>query len=130
MGSRGSAGGGAGGGGGGGAVGVEAGVTGEPLFPLGPIFNSRAVQFALEDGDLTRPELRGYLNRHQTGDFGEMDPQDLAANRRAIAEGSRVFSSYNLGRDVPGDFGAPQDRLWIITEADRSATTFIFPNEY
>ena len=56
-----------------------------------------------------------------TGDWSEMVEEDQAANRQAIAEGSRVFSAYHLGTGV---------KLWVITEADRSATTLLLPDEY
>ena len=62
------------------------------------------------------------LMRHSRGDFGDMCDEDKKANRRAITDGARVFSSYDLERT----FG----KLWIITEADRSATTMLQPHEY
>jgi len=65
--------------------------------------------------------LDAYLRRHVAGDWGELDAEDLAANEQALKAGSRLLSAYV----VPG--GA---KLWIITEADRSATTFLLPEEY
>lgn len=50
-----------------------------------------------------------------------MDPEDLAANDHALRYGGRLFSAYSL---------PTRDRLWIITEADRSATTLLLPMEY
>ena len=60
------------------------------------------------------------LLRHVMGDFGVVDEEDAAANRRAIAESTRILSAY----EVDGE------RLWIITESDRSVTTFLLPSEY
>jgi hypothetical protein len=62
-----------------------------------------------------------FLLRHKHGDFGDMDLEDLAKNERAVREGSRVFSAYQtrLGQ-----------RLWCITEWDRSATTLLLPEEH
>nr|WP_061304236.1 hypothetical protein [Achromobacter piechaudii] len=60
------------------------------------------------------------LLRHQSGDWGDVQPEDALANEAAAIHGNRVISSY----EVAGG------RLWIITEADRSATTLLLPEEY
>ena len=61
------------------------------------------------------------LTRHATGDWSEMDADDRKANIEAAASGLRVFSAYRINET---------ERLWIITEADRSVTTFLLPLEY
>lgn len=61
------------------------------------------------------------LHKHLTGDWGEVPPEDADANREALQDGSRILSSYPL------ENGA---RIWIITEADRSVTTLLLPEEY
>ncbi len=61
-----------------------------------------------------------YIVRHATGDGGELCAFDRRQNRIALREGLRVFSSY----------GTPAGRLWVITEADRSVTTILLPEEY
>lgn len=61
------------------------------------------------------------LHKHLTGDWGEVPPEDAEANREALQNGSRLLSSYPL------ENGA---RIWIITEADRSVTTLLLPEEY
>jgi len=62
------------------------------------------------------------ISRHVTGDFGDLCADDLRENERAIQEGLRVFSSYVL----PGT----DDKVWCITEWDRSVTTLLLPSEY
>jgi len=62
-----------------------------------------------------------FLLRHKHGDWGDLDPEDRAANRRALVLGGRLLSVYPL------DAG---QRLWVITESDRSATTLLLPEEY
>jgi hypothetical protein len=88
--------------------------SGQPLFELGQIVATPGtVGFG-------REELIAILERHHRGDWGDVDKDDWAANDRALEEGSRILSSYQVqGRKV-----------WIITEADRSSTTFLLPNEY
>ena len=62
-----------------------------------------------------------YLTRHAAGDWGDVDAEDWAANDRALASGERLLSAYAL----PGG-----ERLWIITEADRGASTILVPSDY
>jgi hypothetical protein len=69
-----------------------------------------------------------FLARHQAGDFGDLDPHDVRTQNAALkaeakdAEAAqRMISSYTLGDG---------ERLWIITEWDRSVTTLLLPNEY
>jgi hypothetical protein len=62
-----------------------------------------------------------FLARHVAGDWGNLCAEDVAENEYAVAHGLRILSSYTT---------ACEDRLWIITEADRSATTFLLPEEY
>jgi hypothetical protein len=61
-----------------------------------------------------------YLARHATGDWGDLCAFDRRQNEIALREGYRVFSSYEV----------PAGRVWIITEADRSVTTIVLPEEY
>ena len=64
--------------------------------------------------------LLTYLHRHLSGDWGDLDDEDKAENDFSVKNGFRILSSYNT----------PSGRLWIITEADRSVTTFLLPSEY
>jgi hypothetical protein len=88
------------------------------LFPLGRLVATPGVLEALERVGETPTK---YLVRHMTLDPGELDAHDQLANRRAMQEGGRILSAYLL------DDGT---RIWIITEADRSLTTLLLPEEY
>jgi len=61
------------------------------------------------------------LRRHAAEDWGDVCIEDLQANSQAIRSGERLLSAYQL---------SPQERIWVITEADRSATTLLLPGEY
>jgi hypothetical protein len=61
------------------------------------------------------------LSRHVRGDWGDVDKDDRAANEQAVHDNYRILSSY------PAEDGEP---FWIITEADRSSTTLLLPDEY
>jgi len=68
--------------------------------------------------DDAHADVQALLARHITGDWAEMCKEDQRANRRAVEEGSRVFSAYRLATGA---------KVWVITEADRSATTLLLP---
>lgn len=88
-----------------------------PRFPLGRIVATRGVLMHLEREGIAADS---YLNRHVRGDWGDVPPEDAAANRDAVQNGDRVISSYRIAGE----------KVWIITEADRSATTLLLPSEY
>lgn len=91
---------------------------GNKTFPLGAVVATPAALRLLRDNGLTPMQL---LLRHSTGDWSEMDKQDQEANSLAIKSGARLFASYDV---------TEQDRVWIITEADRSSTTILLPSDY
>jgi hypothetical protein len=62
-----------------------------------------------------------FLHRHLAGDWGELDENDVRENELSLQRGWRIFSCYRLNTGV---------KFWIITEADRSVTTFLLPSEY
>ena len=87
-------------------------------FPLGQIVATPGALAALERANQS-PAV--FLSRHAEGDWSELDPTDIAENKYSLVHGFRLLSSYQT------DAG---EKLWIITEADRSATTLLLPDEY
>jgi len=87
------------------------------LFPLGLIVATPGALGAAAEKQI---ELAALIRRHATGDFGDLDEHDLAMNTAALTTGDRIMSVYEIS-------GA---RLYVITEADRSATTVLLPEEY
>ncbi len=85
-------------------------------FNLGQLFTTPG---ALEA--LSRPEILTMLRRHVKGDWGDCCPQDWQSNDEALVHGTRLFSVYH---NLKGE------KIWLITEADRSVTTFLLPSEY
>jgi hypothetical protein len=92
-----------------------------PLFHLGKVVATPGALAALEQH---RQSPLSFLIRHVTGDWGNLDAEDCQANDAALVHGTRIVSSYRLGKPEDGQ------KLWLITEADRSATTFLLPEEY
>lgn len=87
-------------------------------FPLGRIVATPAALAALAaSGD----SAHALLMRHVTGDFGTVCKADWQANEDAINDGERVFSAYLLKDGT---------KVWVITEADRSSTCVLLPDDY
>lgn len=70
---------------------------------------------------LSPADILTALEKHVVGDWGELDESDRAANDSALRDGRRLLSAYRSKEGV---------RFWIITEADRSVTTVLLPEEY
>ncbi|WP_322103958.1 hypothetical protein [Paraburkholderia sp. J41] len=87
-------------------------------FPMGTTAITPAAQAMLEQAGLSPVAL---LDRHVRGDWGELEPADRARNELALLSGKRLLSSYV----IPGS-----GTVWIITEADRSITTILLPEDY
>lgn len=88
------------------------------LFRLCDIYITPGAQSALAIHATTPATL---LDRHVTGDWSNLSPDDIKANCDAVAGGARIFSSYHI---------APKIRVWIITEASRASNTILLPEEY
>ena len=88
------------------------------LFPLGEIFQTIGAKDALaESGQLPNE----FLAKHQTGDYGIVCKDDWKENDLSVKEGFRILSAYKTAQGV---------KIWLITEADRSSTTLLLPEEY
>ncbi len=96
-----------------------------PLFPLGQIV---AAPGAL-DASRYPGQFLELLARHVRGDWGRVDPEDAEVNTFAVTEGARILSAYPIDPALPCA-GLGENCVWIITEADRSVTTILLPEEY
>jgi hypothetical protein len=95
-----------------------------PLFLLGQIVATRG---AMSIGNVFL--LNRCLNRHVRGDWGHVCEEDAKTNDEAVQAGFRILSAYAIDETRPCK-GYGDNTLWIITEADRSVTTFLLPDEY
>lgn len=89
-----------------------------PLFPAGQIVATPGALALLEQANQSP---LGFLSRHLRGDWGDLCPDDKTENEQSLKHGFRLMSSYQV---------TDTERLWIITEADRSVTTLLLPAEY
>ena len=88
------------------------------MFPLGQLVATPGALAALQEASQSPAE---FLSRHVRGDYGDVCDEDKPANDHAVVDGERLLSAYHtlLGT-----------KLWIITEADRSSTCILLPEEY
>ncbi|HYU44858.1 MAG TPA: hypothetical protein VEK84_01615 [Terriglobales bacterium] len=89
-----------------------------PLFPAGQIVATPGALTLLEQANKSPLE---FLSRHFRGDWGDLCQDDRAENELSLKYGFRLMSSYQV---------TDTEKLWIITEADRSVTTLLLPAEY
>jgi hypothetical protein len=89
-----------------------------PLFDLGRCVVTPGAAEALEQA---RQSPLEFLKRHIRGDWGEIPQEDKDENEFSLREGFRLLSAYSTGTGTV---------IWIITEADRSLTTILLPEEY
>jgi hypothetical protein len=86
-------------------------------FPLGQVIATPGALKLLEEAG---EDPLYFLSRHHSGDWGELDEHDRKENELSLKNGWRILSSYSIG----------DGKVWIITEADRSYTTILLPEEY
>ncbi len=96
---------------------------GKPLFRLGKVIATAAAIQTMEEAGI---EPRALIQRHAKGDWGEVSEDVYQANEQSArteftTNRPRIFSSYTLSTG---------DTIWVYTEADRSVTTFLLPEEY
>jgi hypothetical protein len=85
-------------------------------FPLGRLVITPAAMEVLDPQDVTAA-----VRRHVSGDWGDVDEDDRRENELSLEQGLRLLSAYTGQRGT---------RFWVITEADRSATTVLLPEDY
>ncbi len=89
-----------------------------PRFALGQIVATPGALRSLQESGQSPLEL---ITRHVTGDWGELGKEDKQENERSVEKGYRILSAYRLRSG---------EKVWVITEADRSVTTILLPAEY
>ena len=93
-------------------------ISKQPAFELGQIVATPGALAALKKAGQQPGE---FLTRHINRDWGDLDEEDHKENEYSLEHGFRLLSAYKTNAG---------DRLWIVTEADRSVTTLLLPEEY
>ena len=87
-------------------------------FPLGRVVATPGALRALEQAEQLPAE---FLDRHVNGDWGDVPEEDKHENELSVEQGFRILSAYTTSAG---------EKIWILTEADRSFTTLLLPEEY
>ncbi len=90
----------------------------KPRFSLGQVVATPGALEVLQQAERDPAE---FIARHITGDWGDLEDEDKQENELSVEQGFRILSAYKLDDNT---------KIWIITEADRSATTLLLPSEY
>ncbi len=96
-------------------------------FEIGRVVATRNVWEYMTENEQFGTFVSGCLSRYVLYDWGDTCEEDWQANNRAVRDGERVLAVYNIPDDIECGF---EEKLWIITEWDRSATTLLFPSDY
>jgi hypothetical protein len=101
---------------------MKGGLNGHAAVPPTPKFRlGRTVITSNALSKLSQSDVNDGLRRHHHADWGDLGVHDREANDRALQNGGRLLSAYRSDRG---------EKFWIITEADRSATTVLMPGDY
>jgi len=90
----------------------------KPRFSLGQVTATPGALEAMNDAQQSAFE---FIARHARCDWGDTCPDDATANDQSLIDGTRLLSVYRTSKG---------EKLWLITEADRSVTTLLLPEEY
>jgi len=96
-------------------------------FALGKVVATRNVWELIDTNESFSQFVTICMSRYIANDWGDICREDWEANDQAVINGERLLASYVIPEDVKEIY---EDRLWIITEWDRSVTTLLFPGDY
>jgi hypothetical protein len=97
---------------------TKANPTSLPRFPLGRVFMTPGAIDALEEAGQSPQE---FISRHARLEQGELSDEDHKENLFSVDKNLRIFSAFKTTKGV---------KIWLISEADRSSTTLLLPEEY
>ena len=101
--------------------------TGRQTIDMGSLFTTAGVAFHIGASLPFSRFVHGAIGRHKYRDWGDCGHHDREVNDDALINGGRIISVYKLPDHISIE---GESRIWIITEADRSYTTVLFPSEY
>ncbi len=109
------------------AINESAEISSEVFADLGTIVATAGVVSVMQNEVRFALFTGKCLDRYTNCDWGEVDSHDDSVNDDALENGGRVLASYDIPKEVEVE---GHDKLWVITEHDRSVTTLLFPSEY
>ena len=98
-------------------------------FSLGQTLATRAINEAMRSAPFSA-FVRRSLHRHHSRDWGDCCEEDRKINDESLAMDMRILSVYNIPEELQNVDHQGNNKIWIITEGNRSATTILYPDEY
>ena len=107
-------------------------LKGKLRFPIGRVVATKTIAEDMEQNPSFKDFVETSIGRHVTGDWGDLDAEDKISNERATEKNDpgRILSAYDIPQYLMVPYMRPDDKIWIITEWDRSVTTILYPSEY
>lgn len=99
------------------------------LFELGNIVATARLHDYMSENNFFNMFVGYCLSLYATGNWGKLDPEDWALNDESVKTGERILASYPIPYELQKELEG-EEKIWIITEWDRSVTTILFPDEY
>jgi len=98
-------------------------------FSLGQTLATYAINEAMSSQPFNA-FIQNSIRRHHSKDWGDCCDEDRQVNDESLKMDMRLLSVYNIPSDLQNNNQNKEEKIWIITEADRSTTTILFPSEY
>lgn len=95
-------------------------------IPTGQVLGTFLINTQMELNPYFNKFIQMCLKKHIDADFSGCCDEDANSNREALKDGNRILNVFH----IPNAILKSEDKIWIITEADRKVTTILFPNEY
>ena len=99
-------------------------------FETGTVLITKAINNVMNESPVFSTLCQVLLDRHKKGDWGDLVEEDIETNEDALLNEGRILSSYLLSDAVKKQISVNEEKVWIITEWNRSATTILFPTDY
>lgn len=98
-------------------------------FELGNIVATARLHDYMSESEFFNMFVGFCLSLYISGNWGKLDPEDWKLNDESVESGERILASYPIPYELQKEVGG-EEKIWIITEWDRSVTTILFPDEY
>ena len=107
-------------------------LRGKLRFPIGRVVATKTIADDMVQNAAFKDFVETCLERHVTGDWGDLDQEDKISNEKATEEKDpgRILSAYDIPEYLLIPYMRPDKKIWIITEWDRTITTLLYPSEY
>ena len=99
----------------------------ETLFQTGNLLTTHSIYQKMSESGNFSAFCHTCLEKHKIGDWGDLEEEDIDSNAEALSSNGRLFSCYKIPHKLDSNL---DNKIYIITEWDRSATTILFPSEY